>query len=48
MVDVKVFQGGSVSTKQVDAGAFGAKVLGLANLTRHWPLRDDTRILLCS
>ncbi|MCB9876155.1 MAG: 50S ribosomal protein L4 [Planctomycetes bacterium] len=28
MVDVKVFQGGSVSTKQVDAGAFGAKVLG--------------------
>lgn len=23
-------------------------MLGLANLTRHWPLRDDTRILLCS
>ncbi len=30
------------------ADTFGAKVLGLANLTRHWPLRDDTRILLCS
>ena len=28
MVEVKVFQRGSVSTKQVDAGAFGTKVLG--------------------
>ena len=28
MVEVKVFQGGSVATKDVDAGAFGAKVLG--------------------
>lgn len=28
MVEVKVLQGGSVATKDVDAGAFGAKVLG--------------------
>lgn len=28
MVEVKVFQGGSVATKNVDAGAFGSKVLG--------------------
>lgn len=28
MVEVKVFQGGSVATKDVDAGAFGEKVLG--------------------
>lgn len=28
MVEVKVFQGGSVATKDVDAGVFGAKVLG--------------------
>lgn len=30
------------------ADGFGAKVIGLANLTRYWPLRDDARILLCS
>lgn len=28
MVEVKVFKGGSVATQDVDAGAFGAKVLG--------------------
>jgi large subunit ribosomal protein L4 len=28
MVEVKVFQGGAVATKDVDAAAFGAKVLG--------------------
>jgi len=28
MVEVKVLQGGSVATKDVDAGVFGAKVLG--------------------
>ena len=27
---------------------FGAKVAGIANLVETWPLRDDTRIVLCS
>ncbi|CAJ1496244.1 SDR family NAD(P)-dependent oxidoreductase [[Mycobacterium] kokjensenii] len=28
--------------------AFGAKVIGLDNLVRHWPLLDDARVQVCS
>ena len=39
--------GSSITTDAV-RDAFGAKVIGLQNLTRRWPLRVDARILVCS
>ncbi|WP_102143877.1 mycobactin polyketide synthase MbtD [Mycobacterium hubeiense] len=35
-------------TEAVFADTFGAKVTGLAHMTDLWPLRPDSRILLCS
>ncbi|MHC9293822.1 mycobactin polyketide synthase MbtD [Mycobacterium sp. LTG2003] len=35
-------------TAQATSETFGAKVAGIANLVETWPLREDTRIVLCS
>ncbi|BBZ22576.1 SDR family NAD(P)-dependent oxidoreductase [Mycolicibacter hiberniae] len=35
-------------TEQSVRDALGAKVIGLDNLVRHWPLRPDARVLVCS
>ncbi|MFL0180603.1 SDR family NAD(P)-dependent oxidoreductase [Mycobacterium sp. SMC-15] len=42
----------AVAASQITAeavrDAFGAKVIGLDNLARHWPLDADARVLVCS
>jgi len=35
-------------TAEAVRDAFGAKVIGLDNLARHWPLDADARVLVCS
>ncbi len=35
-------------TAEAVRDAFGAKVIGLDNLARHWPLGADARVLVCS
>ncbi|WP_395310975.1 mycobactin polyketide synthase MbtD [Mycobacterium sp. AMU20-3851] len=35
-------------TGQTLSDTVAAKVLGLATVTQHWPLREDARIVLCS